>query len=75
MWIGCGLGVDWIWVGNGLDVDWITVCPEESGGLGTPRPSAEIQGNAESILNGTGKVVTKRGKNVTSSSILFCKSN
>ena len=31
---------------NKLDVEWIPVCPEESGGLGTPRPSAELQGNA-----------------------------
>jgi len=50
---------------NGLDVDWIPVCPEESGGLGTPRPSAEMQENAEYILNGKGKVVTNKGKNVT----------
>ena len=50
---------------NGLDVDWIPVCPEESGGLGTPRPLAEMQGNAEGILNGKGKVVTNKGKNVT----------
>ena len=50
---------------NKLDVEWIPVCPEESGGLGTPRPSAEMQGSAEGILNGKGKVVTNKGKNVT----------
>ena len=49
-----------------MDVEWVPVCPEESGGLGTPRPSSEMQGNAVSILNGKGKVVTIRGKNVTS---------
>ena len=48
-----------------IDVEWIPVCPEESGGLGTPRPSAEMQENAEYILNGKGKVVTNKGKNVT----------
>ena len=25
------------------DMEWIPICPEESGGLGTPRPSAEMQ--------------------------------
>ena len=49
-----------------IDVEWIPVCPEESGGLGTPRPSAEMQGNAETILNGKGKIITNKGKNVTS---------
>ena len=49
-----------------IDVEWIPVCPEESGGLGTPRPSAEMQENAETILNGKGKIITNKGKNVTS---------
>ena len=48
-----------------IDVEWIPVCPEESGGLGTPRPSAEMQGNAAAILNGKGGVITNKGKNVT----------
>ena len=50
---------------NKLDVEWIPVCPEESGGLGTPRPSAEMQENAVTILNGKGKIITNKGKNVT----------
>ena len=50
---------------NKFDVEWIPVCPEESGGLGTPRPSAEMQGSAEDILNGKGKVLTNKGKNIT----------
>ena len=49
-----------------IDMEWISVCPEESGGLGTPRPSAEMQENAETILNGKGKIITNKGKNVTS---------
>ena len=49
-----------------IDVEWIPVCPEELGGLGTPRPSAEMQENAETILNGKGKIITNKGKNVTS---------
>ena len=48
-----------------IDVEWIPVCPEEWGGLGTPRPSAEMQENAETILNGKGKIITNKGKNVT----------
>ena len=54
---------------EGIDVEWIPVCPEESGGLGTPRPSAEMQENAETILNGKGKIITNKGKNVTSAFI------
>ncbi len=49
-----------------IDVEWISVCPEELGGLDTPRPSAEMQENAETILNGKGKIITNKGKNVTS---------
>ena len=49
-----------------MDVEWISVCPEESGGLGTPRPSAEMQGSAEDIIKGKGKVLTNKGKNITS---------
>ena len=48
-----------------IDVEWIPVCPEESGGLGTPRPSAEMQENDETILNGKGEIITNKGKNVT----------
>ena len=48
-----------------LDVDWIPVCPEDTGNLGTPRPAAEMQKGAESILNGNGSVVDNDGKDVT----------
>ena len=56
-----------------IDVEWIPVCPEESGGLGTPRPSAEMQANAETILNGKGKIITNKGKNVTTEFIQGAK--
>lgn len=40
----------------------ILVCPEEEGGLGTPRPAAEIQGGSgEDVLDGTARVVTDAG--------------
>ena len=50
---------------DALDVDWVSVCPEEAGGLETPRSPAEMQGSAESILNETGSVVTNEGYDVT----------
>ena len=50
---------------DALDVDWVPVCPEEEGGLETPRSPAEMQGSVESILNETGSVVTNAGYDVT----------
>ena len=44
----------------------IPVCPEEAGGLSTPRPPAEIVGgNGDDVLNGKAKVVTVDGTDVT----------
>ena len=48
-----------------LDVDFIPICPEEAGNLGTPRPAAEMQDSAESILNGVGSILTNDGNNIT----------
>ena len=48
-----------------LDVDFIPICPEEAGNLGTPRPAAEMQDSAESILNGVGNVLTSDGDDIT----------
>lgn len=43
------------------------VCPEEDGGLGTPRPPAEIVGgDGHDVLDGNATVVTKAGRDVTS---------
>ena len=50
---------------EGLDVDCVPGCPEEAGNLGTPRPAAEMQKGAESILNGNGSVVDNDGKDIT----------
>ncbi len=42
------------------------VCPEEDGGLGTPRPAAEIQGgDGSDVLEGRARVMTKTGVDVT----------
>ncbi len=44
----------------------ILVCPEEDGGLGTPRPPAEIVGgDGHDVLDGRARVVTHAGDDVT----------
>lgn len=41
-------------------------CPEEEGGLGTPRPAAWIEaGGAAAVLDGQSRMVTKSGADVT----------
>lgn len=46
--------------------DWIPVCPEQLGGLATPRTPAEIQGGSgEDVLQNRVKVMTKTGEDVT----------
>ena len=48
-----------------LDVELITVCPEEAGELGIPRPPAELTEIAKDVLEGRGKIINKNGDNVT----------
>jgi len=48
-----------------LNVDFIPVCPEEAGGLETPRPAAELLGSAKSILSEKGSIITNDGHDVT----------
>ena len=44
----------------------VLVCPEEDGGLGTPRPPAEIVGgDGADVLAGRARVVTQDGRDVT----------
>ena len=46
---------------------WIPVCPEQLGGLPTPREAADIiGGNGHDALAGKAKVITKSGIDVTS---------
>lgn len=46
----------------------VPFCPEVAGGLGVPRPAAEIRGQGgASVLDGTGRVVTGAGVDVTAS--------
>jgi len=44
----------------------IPVCPEQLGGLRTPRPPQEIQGGGgDDVLDGRGRVVNSDGEDVT----------
>jgi uncharacterized protein YbbK (DUF523 family) len=44
----------------------VLVCPEEEGGLGTPRPPAEIVGgDGSDVLDGRARVLTRAGVDVT----------
>jgi len=45
---------------------WIPVCPEQLGGLSTPRPAADIVGgDGEDVLAGRAPVINAAGVNVT----------
>ncbi len=45
---------------------WIPVCPEQLGGLATPREAADIVvGTGEHVLSGQAKVLTKSGIDLT----------
>lgn len=50
----------------------VFLCPEQLGGLPTPREPAEIEKGktAEDVLEGEGKVLTKSGKDVTKQFVL-----
>jgi uncharacterized protein YbbK (DUF523 family) len=44
----------------------VLVCPEVDGGLGTPRPAAEIEGgDGTDVIAGRARVVTREGADVT----------
>lgn len=48
----------------------VPVCPEQLGGLTTPRPPAEIQGGSgEDVLDGRTQVLTREGVDVTANFI------
>lgn len=45
---------------------WIPLCPEQLGGLATPREPADIKGGSGyDVLNGTAKVIDKQGQDLT----------
>lgn len=43
----------------------ILICPEQLGGLSTPRIPSEMNDRAEEILNGKGKILARDGRDVT----------
>ena len=44
----------------------VPVCPEELGGLGTPRPAAElVGGSGDAVLDGRARVIDATGRDVT----------
>jgi uncharacterized protein YbbK (DUF523 family) len=47
-------------------VEAVPFCPEEAGGLGTPRPAAVlVGGDGEAVLDGRARVRNDRGEDVT----------
>jgi len=45
---------------------WIPVCPEQLGGLATPRTAADlVGGDGDDVLAGTAKVINRDGLDVT----------
>jgi uncharacterized protein YbbK (DUF523 family) len=49
-----------------LDYLWIPICPEQLGGLPTPRPPANlINGDGHGVLAGTARVVDRDGNDVS----------
>ena len=53
---------------------WIPVCPEQLGGLPTPRTAAYIVGgDGNDVLLGRASVVTREGKDVTNQFVLGAK--
>ena len=58
-------------VGKG---DALLVCPEELGGLLTPRERAEfLEGEGKDVISGKGKIITSSGKDITSQMIRGAK--
>ncbi len=51
--------------GQDRGVVFLPVCPEQLGGLPTPRPPAELQASAALILSGGGRVKTRDGVDCT----------
>lgn len=51
---------------GGETLRWIPVCPEQLGGLPTPRDAADIVGGTgDDVLDGNARVITKNGIDVT----------
>ena len=54
-----------------MPLSWIPVCPEQLGGLSTPREAADIVGgDGRDVLAGTARVVSKSGIDCTAAFVL-----
>ena len=52
-------------------VHWLPICPEQLGGLSTPRPPADLSGgDGRDVLVGRARVITEGGRDVTSHFLL-----
>jgi uncharacterized protein YbbK (DUF523 family) len=52
---------------------FIPICPEQQGGLPTPRDPSELQGSAAQILAGQNKIISIEGKDVSDNFIKGAK--
>jgi len=52
---------------------WLPVCPEQLGGLPTPRPPADLTGSGNEVLAGQAAVITKQGVDVSQNFIAGAK--
>lgn len=51
-------------------VNWLPICPEQLGGLATPRPPADlVGGDGYDVLKGKARVLTREGDDVTANFI------
>jgi len=57
-------------VAKAAGVVFVPVCPEQLGGLTTPRPPAEMQGTAVAVFENRARVLTVNGLDVTGQFIL-----
>ncbi|MGM0599793.1 MAG: DUF523 domain-containing protein [Candidatus Rifleibacteriota bacterium] len=48
---------------------FVPICPEQLGGLPTPRDPSELQGSAKQILAGQEKIISNKGKDVSNNFI------
>jgi uncharacterized protein YbbK (DUF523 family) len=59
----CGIVID--------DAIWLPVCPEQLGGLATPRIAADlVGGDGADVLAGKARVITRSGEDVTENFIV-----
>jgi len=51
----------------------IPICPEQMGGLPTPRKASSLTADGRKIIEGRGKVLNKEGKDVTKNFLIGAK--